>query len=105
MHPLIIVAPIVALLLAPQFFVRRILKQHNRNVNELRHSGAEVARELLDLHQLGNIKVESTDLGDHYDPKTKTIRLSRDKFERRSLTAVTTAAHEVGHALQDAGGR
>jgi Zn-dependent membrane protease YugP len=46
--------------------------------------------------------VEVTDLGDHYDPRDKAVRLSRDKLEGKTLTAVTTAAHEVAHALQDA---
>ena len=48
------------------------------------------------------MKVERTDIGDHYDPKTKAVRLTRDKFDRKTLTAMTTAAHEVAHAIQDA---
>jgi hypothetical protein len=63
-----------------------------------------LARELLDRHWLQTVRVESTDLGDHYDPVAKAVRLSRDKIDRRSLTAVTTAAHEVAHAMQDASG-
>ncbi|MGH8761873.1 MAG: zinc metallopeptidase, partial [Nitrosospira sp.] len=42
-----------------------------------------------------------TKLGDHYDPSAKIVRLSPDKFRGRSLTAITVAAHEVGHAIQD----
>jgi Zn-dependent membrane protease YugP len=45
-----------------------------------------------------------TDKGDHYDPIAKVVRLSADNFNGRSVTAVTVAAHEVGHALQDARG-
>jgi Zn-dependent membrane protease YugP len=48
-----------------------------------------------------HVKVEMTEMGDHYDPETKTVRLTPDKFTERSLTAVTVAAHEVGHAVQD----
>jgi Zn-dependent membrane protease YugP len=48
-----------------------------------------------------HIKVEMTEMGDHYDPETKTVRLTADKFTGKSLTAVTVAAHEVGHAIQD----
>ena len=47
------------------------------------------------------VRVEETELGDHYDPLTKTVRLSVDNMHGKSLTAVATAAHEVGHALQD----
>ena len=45
--------------------------------------------------------VEATEDGDHYDPKAKAVRLTEDKFNGKSLTAITVAAHEVGHALQD----
>ena len=42
-----------------------------------------------------------TESGDHYDPLAKKVRLTPDKFNGRSLTAITIAAHEVGHAIQD----
>ena len=48
-----------------------------------------------------HIKVETTEKGDHYDPETKTVRLTPDNFSGKSLTAVTVAAHEIGHAIQD----
>ena len=48
--------------------------------------------------------MEETKDGDHYDPAEKTVRLTPDKLNGHSLTAVTVAAHEVGHALQDASG-
>jgi uncharacterized protein len=48
-----------------------------------------------------HIKVETTEQGDHYDPEAKTVRLTPDNFNGKSLTAVTVAAHEVGHAIQD----
>jgi Zn-dependent membrane protease YugP len=104
MHPALILIPVAALLLGPRYLVQRVLKQHNRNAYELSHSGSEVARELLDHHRLDNVLVEQTDVADHYDPIAKAVRLNRDKYDRKSLTAVTTAAHEVGHALQDADG-
>ena len=59
---------------------------------------------MLDNHDLQHVKVEETSNGDHYDPAEKAIRLTPDKFNGRSLTAVTVAAHEVGHALQDESG-
>jgi Zn-dependent membrane protease YugP len=59
---------------------------------------------LLDRFELGDIKVEETDKGDHYDPIAKVVRLSADNYAGHSLTAVTVAAHEVGHAIQDARG-
>lgn len=64
-------------------------------------TGGELARYLLDGLDLQNVKVEETSGGDHYDPQEKAVRLTPDKLNGRSLTAVTVAAHEVGHALQD----
>ena len=47
------------------------------------------------------MKVEVTELGDHYDPIEKKVRLSKENYESKSLTAIAIAAHEVGHAIQD----
>ncbi len=102
MHPLVILIPAAALLFGPKLWVRRVVDKHHRKDVSLAGTGAEVARKLLDRHGLRAVRVEITDIGDHYDPETRTIRLTRDKFERKTLTAVTTAAHEVGHALQHA---
>ena len=51
---------------------------------------------------LGYVTVEETQLGDHYDPEAKAVRLTPDNMRRRSLSAIVIAAHEVGHAMQDA---
>jgi Zn-dependent membrane protease YugP len=64
-------------------------------------TGAQLARHLLDKRGLDAVTVEATDMGDHYDPEAKAVRLTEDKFNGRSLTAITVAAHEVGHAVQD----
>jgi len=50
------------------------------------------------------VTVEKTESGDHYDPTDKVVRLSDDKFDGKSLTAITVAAHEVGHAIQHSNG-
>ena len=102
MHPVIILVPAAALILGPRLWVNYVLKQHNRTENELPLTARELARELLDAHDLQRVKVQSTDIGDHYDPKARAVRLTRDKIDRKSLTALTTAAHEVAHAIQHA---
>jgi Zn-dependent membrane protease YugP len=66
------------------------------------YSGGETARKLLDSLGLGHVRAEITESGDHYDPLEKVVRLTQQNFEGKSLTAITIAAHEVGHALQDA---
>lgn len=66
-------------------------------------SGAEVAREILDRNGLSNVSIRVVDgkLSDHYDPRDKTLNLSRDVYYRNSIASVSIAAHEVGHAIQD----
>ncbi len=65
--------------------------------------GADIARRILDRNGLTHVKVEQTKgmLSDHYDPRTKTLRLSPEVFNGNSIAAAGVAAHEVGHALQD----
>jgi Zn-dependent membrane protease YugP len=104
MHPAFALVPILTLVLGPRLWVGYVLKQHNRRDEGLPLNASELARELLDKHGLHGVRVELTDLGDHYDPMAKAVRISRDKYQRRSLTAITTAAHETAHALQDASG-
>jgi Zn-dependent membrane protease YugP len=67
-------------------------------------TGAQVARRVLDSQGLQNVTIESTPgiLSDHYDPRTKSLRLSQQVFYTPSLASAGIAAHEVGHALQDA---
>jgi Zn-dependent membrane protease YugP len=69
-------------------------------------TGAQAARRLLDSQGLQNVTIESTPgmLSDHYDPRTKTLRLSQEVFNTPSLASAGIAAHEAGHALQDAVG-
>lgn len=103
MHPVLILIPAAALMLGPELWVQHVLRQYNRkDENSFKCTGGELARELLDGLQLHSVKVESTDLDDHYDPQAKAVRLTRDKIDRKTLTAITSAAHEVGHAVQDA---
>lgn len=67
-------------------------------------TGAEVARRLLDAQGLQDVAIESTPgiLSDHYDPRSKTLRLSQSVYFTPSVAAAGIAAHEAGHALQDA---
>ena len=75
-----------------------------RNARDL--TGAEVARDILDQNGLGHVPVEMVpgQLTDHYDPTQKVVRLSETNYNHPSLAALAVAAHEVGHAIQDAKG-
>jgi len=67
-------------------------------------SGAAAARHILDSAGATEVTIEPVagHLTDHYDPQAKVLRLSQDVYDSRSLAAVGIAAHEAGHALQDA---
>lgn len=69
-----------------------------------RMTGAQVARRILDSEGLQSVAIEDTPglLSDHYDPRTKSLRLSQEVFYTPSIAAAGIAAHEAGHALQDA---
>jgi Zn-dependent membrane protease YugP len=69
-------------------------------------TGAEVARSLLDAQGLYDVAVEETKgfLSDHYDPRAKVLRLSPEVYRTPSIAAAGVAAHEMGHAIQDARG-
>jgi len=69
-------------------------------------TGAQAAREILDLNGLGNVNIEEVQgrLSDHYDPRTQTLRLSPEVARTPSVAAVGVAAHEAGHALQHSSG-
>ncbi len=86
----------------PQLWVKSVLSRHSEERPDFAGTGGEFARHVLDEMKLGHVKVEETTLGDHYDPEAKVVRLTPEHFGRRSLAAVAVAAHEVGHAMQDA---
>lgn len=101
---LILGLAIVALLFGPGIWVRRVMARYAEPADRYGGTGAELARHLLDRCGLQAVRVEATEAGDHYDPQDKAVRLSEANFSQRSLTAITVAAHEVGHAIQDAEG-
>ena len=101
MHLIVFALIIISVVFGPGIWVQRVLSKYAEPANRYAGSGAQLARFLLNKNGLENVKVEQTTEGDHYDPGDKAVRLTPDKFEGHSLTAITVAAHEVGHALQD----
>ena len=97
----VFIAILLLLVFLPGLWVRYVLKKYSSPADRYDGTGAELARHLLVETGLESVTVERTEQGDHYDPVDKVVRLTPDKFDGRSLTAITVAAHEVGHALQD----
>lgn len=103
MHYLIPLLIVLFIIFFPQFWVRRVLSRYHRtDEKNFSGTGGELARHLLDRFDLKHVGVETSDLGDHYDPVKQCVRLTPDKFNAKTLTAITVATHECGHALQHA---
>jgi len=99
---ILFLAAIIGLAVLPQMWVQRVIARHSADRPDFPGTGGELARHLLDELRLGHVKVEETKDGDHYDPDAKAVRLAPQHFNGRSLAALVIAAHETGHAMQDA---
>src|SRR5918999_1169824 len=102
---LVIVAGIALSGLA-QLWVRSSYSRYSKVLSHSGMTGRQVARSILDRNGLSNVRVEPVpgQLTDHYDPRSKVVRLSEGNFNSNSIAAVSVAAHEVGHAIQDSTG-
>lgn len=100
----LIVAPGFLLGLYAQFMVKRRFNHFSQVPNATGLSGAEVAQRILINNNIAGVTIEAVrgTLSDHYDPTAKALRLSEDVYYGRSIAAAGVAAHEVGHAIQDA---
>lgn len=89
--------------LTAQAIVSSSYSKYKKVKNNKGITGAEAARIILSKNGLDDIYVVETDgnLTDHYDPKRKTIRLSKDIYNGTSIASIAVASHECGHALQD----
>lgn len=100
--PFLIIAFVLlwALTSLPNIWTQRILKKHSNPHPDIPGTGAQFAEHLIKKYDL-NVTLEETQGGDHYDPIEKVVRISSQNYHTNSLTAITTVAHEIGHALQD----
>lgn len=102
----IILIPAVLLSLYAQFKVSSTTSKYFRVRSHRGYTGEEVARKILDANGIYDVRIEmiSGRLSDHYDPRSKVLRLSRDVYSSTSITSIAVAAHECGHAIQHAKG-
>jgi Zn-dependent membrane protease YugP len=101
----LLLLPILVLitLFGPSIWVQWVMRRHAKDLPGCRWTGAELAEHLLVRKNIEAVTVLlTTDHGDHYDLTHRTVNLTHDVFHGRSLTALTVAAHEVGHAIQHA---
>lgn len=103
MSYLIYFAIIILIPIWAQSQVRGAFSKYSRVPSSMGRKGAEIAREILNSNGLYHVGIEEARgfLSDHYDPKTKTVRLSSENYHGHSLAAAAVASHECGHAIQD----
>jgi Zn-dependent membrane protease YugP len=91
---------------AAAIWVRSSYSKYSKKMSASGLTGQQVARTILDRNNLSNVRVEPVagQLTDHYDPRSKVVRLSEGNFRSNSIAAVSVAAHECGHAIQDGSG-
>lgn len=101
---LLISLPALLLGLWAQFKIKSAFNTFSKVRTATGMTGAEVARRMLDQNGLRNVQIEqvSGTLSDHYDPSSKVLRLSQAVYSTPSVAAAGVAAHETGHAIQDA---
>jgi Zn-dependent membrane protease YugP len=112
-----VMLPALVLTLLAQWWVKSAFQRASQIPNMQRMTGAQAARQILDSAGLSNIPIEPTQpmgmrmragatpsLDDHYDPTAKVLRLSPAVYGTASVAALGVAAHEAGHAIQDAKG-
>ncbi len=98
------IVPALILGLIAQAMVKSKFERYSQVRTARGLTGAQVARQILDTNGLYDVSIEETQgfLSDHYDPRSRTLRLSPQVARVPSVSAVGVAAHEAGHALQHA---
>lgn len=99
---IVYVLPALILALLAQMNVQSTFNRYSRVGNARGLTGADVARRILDQNGLYSVRVERVGgrLSDHYDPRSRVVRLSQDVYDGRSVASIGVAAHETGHAIQ-----
>jgi len=92
---------VLAVIFGPSLWVKFVMRRYSTEKPEIPGTGGELAKHLIKRFSLKDVDVETTELGDHYDPIEKKVRLLPEHYGSKSLTAIAIAAHEVGHAIQD----
>ena len=100
----LLLIPGLILALYAQFKVSSTFARFKKEPSRSGLTGAQIARQILDTNGCGSVRIERVpgSLTDHYDPENGVLRLSEEVYASRSIAALGVAAHEAGHAIQDA---
>ncbi len=101
---IIFVLPPLIVAMWAQYNVNSTFNKFKKVGNSRGYTAYDVARRILDMNGLANVKIERVQghLSDHFDPKANVVRLSDSTYQSNSVAAIGVAAHEVGHAVQHA---
>lgn len=101
---MIVLIPAIILAIYAQSKVKSTYAKYVRVNSKKGYTGAEIARAILDTNGLKDVRIEHIRgvLTDHYDPRTRVLRLSDQVYSGSTISSSAIAAHEVGHALQHA---
>lgn len=99
---LMLVVPALLFSLYAQYKVKSTFNKYSRVANRGGMTGADIAKAILERSGIYDVRVEGVqgNLTDHYDPRTKVVRLSQSVYASNSVAAIGVAAHETGHAIQ-----
>ncbi|MFW6022488.1 MAG: zinc metallopeptidase [Halanaerobiaceae bacterium] len=102
----ILIIPAFILAIYAQYKVKSTYGKYSNKYSNQGLTGADVARKILSDKGINDVSVQQIQghLSDHYDPSKKVLNLSNDVYGSSSLAAIGVAAHEAGHAIQDASG-
>jgi len=100
---MIFMLPAILLMVAAQAYVQSAYRKWSQRMAASRFTGAQAAQRLISTGGLYQVRVEGVrgNLTDHYDPRSKVLRLSQGVYNSPSVAALAIAAHELGHAMQD----
>ena len=88
------------LFIAPIIWYNYIFKKNDKVLINMPFTGFEFGQELLQEHNLNDVQIEATKLGDHYDLINKKVMVLEDRLAKKSLTSITIICHEIAHAIQ-----
>ena len=84
----------------PKIWLNRALKRNDEILESMPFTGLEFGELLLKENALEGVKITHTDLGDHYDLENQEVRVLEERLSKKSITAISIVAHEIGHAIQ-----
>jgi Zn-dependent membrane protease YugP len=101
-YTIFLLIPPLLLAIYAQYKVKSTFQNFSKKKVHSRISGSEVAKEILNRSGIGDVSIEKVEgrLSDHYDPRSKTLRLSETVYSSDSIASLGVAAHETGHAIQ-----